>query len=322
MTYATYGPRVPVHPDRIGGDRSAQTPMVSYLILHTSEQSGAEDVNDAEDLAGYLTSPGDRQGRNGAWGSSYHAITDTDRILPAVDHYRVAYAAGGGNRYGLHLCLPVRAGQTREEWLDDTSTPYIQRAAEWVVDQATGHGIPLEHITAEEMADGASGYADHWTVTRAFGRSTHTDVGAGFPWDVFDQMVYDLANPKDDPMLYPYAERIADTRNLGAVPAGGSTYVLIPKEASPSSLVALKLAADQATGDGFLTAWPYERKSADDNGNAVPRPEVAHHNYVKGPASSTLALVEPGPGRWIEVFTTTECHIIVDLEAFQPMPES
>jgi hypothetical protein len=205
----TYAPRVTVHPDRYGANRSAQKPMVKWLILHTSEQSGAEDVNDAEDLAAFMRRPGDRPGSNGPFGASYHGVTDTNRVIPCTEDHLVAYAAGGANQYGLHLCLPVRinprslddpdANYTREEWLDAGSRPYIRQAAEWIVDKARVHNIPLHRITESEMAAGRSGFCDHWTASKAFKKSDHTDVGLAFPWDVLWSDIIAIVNPPQPP---------------------------------------------------------------------------------------------------------------------------
>lgn len=208
---AVYGPRIIVHPDRYGADRSAQSPMVKWLILHTSEQSGAEDPDDAEDIGLFLTKPGDRPTSSGGrYGASYHAITDTDRIIPATEDHLVAFAAGGANRYGLHLVIPVRirprsdtdtdANTSRTRWLDPGSRPYITRAAEWLIDKSRQHDVPLQGITADQMADGVSGYCDHWTASRAFRKSTHTDVGPHFPWDVLEHDIAIIVNSQPTPI--------------------------------------------------------------------------------------------------------------------------
>lgn len=82
---AVYAPRVTVHPDRYGASRARQSPMVKWLILHTSEQSGAEDDGDAEALAAFMTTPGDRPSSSGGrFGASYHTVTDTDRLIPCI----------------------------------------------------------------------------------------------------------------------------------------------------------------------------------------------------------------------------------------------
>jgi hypothetical protein len=206
----SYAPRITVHPDRYGADRSRQVPMVKWLILHTSEQSGAEDLNDAEDLARYMETPGDRPSSSGGfYGASYHGVTDTDRIIPCTADHLVAYAAGGANQYGLHLCIPVRirarsttdqdANVSRMEWLDAGSRPYIRQAAEWIVDKARLYRLPLRRITAEQMAAGSWGYCDHWTASRAFRKSDHTDVGPDFPWDVLAADIASIVNLPEPP---------------------------------------------------------------------------------------------------------------------------
>lgn len=238
---ANYGPRVDVHPDRQGSDRSDATgAMVRNIVLHTSEQSGLEDPNDAEDLARYLESPGDRPSSSkpsGRYGSSYHAITDTARILPCVVDHVVAYAAAGGNRYGLHICLPVKARQSRAEWLDAGSRPYIAQAAAYIVDKSHRYGIPIRRITADQLRNGSWGYCDHATVSAAFGRSTHTDCGAHFPWDVLADDIAALLEPPDpepDPVDPPedamYFVRVDGDVAQYLVNGNRATWVRTPTE--------------------------------------------------------------------------------------------
>ena len=207
----TSGPRVNVHPDRQGADRTGG--RIDYIIGHTSEQSGLEDPDDAEDLARYLTSKGDRPSpsRPGEfYGASYHAITDTDRVLPCTLDTRVAYSAGGGNQYGLHICLPVRAAQTRAQWLDEGSRPYIRQFAEYIVDKATEHDIPLRHLTPGDMSAGGRGYADHATVSLAYKKSDHTDCGSSFPWDVLAADIAAITTPDQEDDMTPRYFRIND----------------------------------------------------------------------------------------------------------------
>jgi hypothetical protein len=223
-----YAPRVTVHPDRYGADRSRQVPMVKWLILHTSEQSGAEDVNDAEDLARFMTTAGDRPSSSGGfYGASYHAVSDTDRVLPCTEDHLVAFAAGGANRYGLHLCLPVRirarsttdpdANVSRAEWLDAGSRPYIRQAAEWIVDKALLYRIPLVRITPQQMAAGALGYCDHHTASLAFRKSDHTDVGAHFPWDVLAADIASIIEPPKPPDPPPVPDQETDMAHISGI---------------------------------------------------------------------------------------------------------
>lgn len=198
-----YAPRITVHPDRFGGVKSKGSNL--WLVLHTSE--GPEGVESAEQLAGFLTRPGDRTSSSGnTYGASYHAIFDTDQIIPAVPDNVVAWSAGGGNARGVHGCFPGRAGQTREQWLDPISRAMIRQAAAWTIDRARMHNIPLLQITPEQMKTYMAGVADHYTVTQAFKKSTHTDVGPHFPWDVFWSDVTLLSQPPAPPNPDPEPE--------------------------------------------------------------------------------------------------------------------
>jgi len=148
------------------------------------------------------------------FGASYHAIFDTDQVIPAVAYDTVAHSAAGANARGVHGCFPGRAGQTRAQWLDDTSRAMIRQCAAWLLDVQSAEGIPLARIGPADLVAGRGGVCDHFDVSRAFRRSTHTDVGAGFPWDVLFADVVALVNPtqpilEEDPMLYIAVPRFA-----------------------------------------------------------------------------------------------------------------
>lgn len=291
----TYAPRVTVHPDRYGADRSQQVPMIRGVIIHTSEQSGKEDPDDAEDLGAYMTTPGDRPSpsRPGQFfGASYHAVTDTHQVIPCTLDTRVAYAAGGANRHWLHICIPVRirprsatdtvANQTRAQWLDPGSRPYIRQVAEYIVDRCTRYRVPIRRIAPEQMAAGAWGYADHWTASRAFAKSNHTDVGDAFPWDVLEADIAKILEtqtpPKEeDPMEFikvhdqdtntldaatfirfgifarwvqSGADKQAQAAQFGVNPKWRS----VPRISGKSELGQLTLIGPQPQGDGVITS--------------------------------------------------------------------
>ena len=199
---ATYADRITVHPDRYGA-RKTYGPNL-WAVLHTSE--GPEHDNAAEQLAGFFGRPGDRDnGRGGRYGSSYHVIFDTDRIIPAVPYDTVAYSAAGGNARGIHGCFPGRADQTRQQWLTGTSRQMITQCAAWLLDLQAVEHIDLTIIQPPDLQAGRSGVCDHFAVSLAFRRSTHTDVGIGFPWDVLYADVADLLTPpqqENHTMLY------------------------------------------------------------------------------------------------------------------------
>lgn len=193
MTVGTYAPRVPVADNRYGNVKT-QGPNL-WAVLHTTE--GSETSTSAEILGSILGIPGSRpNGRGGFYGSSYHAIFDTDRIIPAVPDNVVAYSAGGGNARGIHAVFPGRASQTRAQWLDTNSRAMIAQAAAWLVDLADGEGIPLVRLDSRQVSAYMTGACDHHDITLAFRKSTHTDLGENFPWDVLWADVESILTPQ------------------------------------------------------------------------------------------------------------------------------
>ena len=223
---ATYADRIAVHPDRYGA-RKTDGPNL-WAVLHTSE--GPEHDNAAEQLGGFIGRPGDRDnGRGGRYGSSYHVIFDTDRIIPAVPYDTVAYSAAGGNARGVHGCFPGKADQSRDQWLTGTSRQMISQCAAWLLDLQAVENIPLTHLMPPDLQAGRPGVCDHFAVSLAFRRSSHVDIGIGFPWDVLYADVVDLLTPtqpiqEDHNMLYiatpDFAGKTDDTKHVVALNDG------------------------------------------------------------------------------------------------------
>ena len=176
-----YGPRCNVHPDRTGATRT--THNLRLIVVHTSE--GSEGPSSAENLCSFMTLPGDRLNPDGTrYGASYHYVTDTDRVFPATPDNVVAYAAAGANFDGVHICIPGKAAQTREQWLEPISRAYIGQLSAVMIDVAERFRIPLDRLTVPEIISGGAGYCGHADISLAYHRSTHTDPGVNFPWDV------------------------------------------------------------------------------------------------------------------------------------------
>lgn len=182
MTHALYTSRTKVHPDRTGAQKSGPNRLI---VVHTSE--GGEGPSSAENLAAYMTRPGDRPSPSrpgGMYGSSYQFVTDTDlTAIPCTPLDVVSYSAGGANHDGVHICIPGKAGQTRAEWHDPISREYIDTLAAIMLDVAGWEDIPLRRLRWEQVRAGESGYCGHHDVSLAYQQSDHTDPGAQFPWD-------------------------------------------------------------------------------------------------------------------------------------------
>jgi hypothetical protein len=180
------------HPTRTGLVRS--TAQIVGICVHTSE--GGEGPNSAENLAAFTASP-----RTASNLASYHAIADTDKVILTVPDGRQAYSAGGGNRTYLHICIPGRVSQTREQWLDDVSRAAIRQVAEYIVEKGRQYNIPFHKLTVAEVQGGrARGYCGHRDISWAFGQSTHTDPYPNFPWDVLEADIAALSPPTPEPV--------------------------------------------------------------------------------------------------------------------------
>jgi hypothetical protein len=99
--------------------------------------------------------------------------------------------------------MPARVSQTREQWLDGPSLAGIRGVARFIVDESRTHGFPLRRLSDAELAAGGRGYVDHGAVSRVFKRSTHTDVGPSFPWDVLEAEIAALVQTVPPPPPAP-----------------------------------------------------------------------------------------------------------------------
>lgn len=146
-----------------------------YFLLHTQEGDGT-----AESLAAYLN--------NTANGASYHYTVDnTVTVVDVVDTDYAAWSVGDANGYTINLCFAgSRAGWSRAQWLERMGRA-IDVAAYLCAQDCKKYGItPTWLGSGGKYAPAASGVSDHHYVTKVIGWGTHTDVGPGFPGDVFN----------------------------------------------------------------------------------------------------------------------------------------
>lgn len=230
MNTIIYAPRVVVHPDRYGSLRDLPPRLV---VIHTTE--GPEGEGSAEQLAEFLTRPGDRVTASGStFGSSYHAIADTAlRVIPAVTDNRVAYSAPGSNTDGLHIVIPGRAGQSTTEWMAGSTRSAITTVAAYILDMRDRYGIPARRLSVAQIREGASGYCDHAAIAAAYGKTTHWDVGPNFPWNALLNDIETLQAPEPAPEPVPGPTPLPITP-----PEGAPEMFIVIVTNAPSSPVA------------------------------------------------------------------------------------
>lgn len=197
----------PVHRDRYSPTTHLRK---GGLVIHTAESPDGA----AQSLINLMARPGDQPStsRPGEFfGASYHAVTSNDPTDPigyvqvqGADHG--PYSAPPLNAYWWHICIPGYARQTRAEWLDPESLAGIRGAARYAVAKADADDFALTRRPSQWLAAFATpemlgvGYCGHVDVSLAWRKSTHTDPGAAFPWDVFAGYVAQFTDPEGETM--------------------------------------------------------------------------------------------------------------------------
>lgn len=149
------------------------------IVLHTME--APEGPQTAENAARYFAS--------GQVVASAHMCVDQDSIVYCLPSSAVAFAAPGCNHDGYQVEHAGYARQSPEEWGDAASVSMLQLSATATREIADSLGIPLRHLTDEELAAGMSGFVGHDQVSRVYKRSDHTDPGPSFPWSYYMGLV-------------------------------------------------------------------------------------------------------------------------------------
>lgn len=186
----------------------------THVVVHDSEggelPAGYQQLVNAFYVPGTTPNPG---GQNPFIGAAYHAVANPDGGYTLLDFQEGStavgpYSAPPLNGLAWHICIPGKANQTREQWLDVNSRPYIKGVAKFIVDQCEADDIPVAYRTPDELKAGLHGYTSHNNVSLAWRKSTHTDPGPNFPWDVLAADIValqlgDLPDPDPNPNPNP-----------------------------------------------------------------------------------------------------------------------
>ncbi|ASR75887.1 endolysin [Mycobacterium phage Aziz] len=137
---------------------------------------------------------------------SYHYIIgDDNRAWDLVDTDRASWSVLDANNFCInYVFAPSYAGWTRQQWLDNMGTG-IKICAYLVAQDCLKYNIePVIRVgnsaTGYASLANSSGITDHYGITKGLGIGTHTDVGGGFPWDVFNTYLqkYIAGDTEDD----------------------------------------------------------------------------------------------------------------------------
>lgn len=162
---------------------AAKPRNIRVIVLHSME--APEKGSTAEACARYFATT-DRK-------ASAHYCVDNNSIVQSLQTRDIAYGAPGCNATGIHIELAGYAKQVREQWLDGYGIAMLDLAAQLTFGLSRKFLIPITLLTAHDLQNlqlakwpkHLGGITTHAQVSRAFGKTDHTDPGGGFPMDHF-----------------------------------------------------------------------------------------------------------------------------------------
>lgn len=149
---------------------------ITLIAIHTNEGPNPIDVypdRTAENLARWM----------GNQRVSYHKIVDDDSVVDYVEDGVYSWSLRSGNSRSLNLCFTGYAGWHRDEWLLHDNMLRLGATVARVWCQL--YAIPAQKIEPRDVAANRAGIIGHVDWTYGMKDGTHTDPGAGFPWDIF-----------------------------------------------------------------------------------------------------------------------------------------
>lgn len=161
------------------------------IVIHTME--APEGPQTAENTAAYFAS--------GAVVASAHACVDQDSVVVCLPPTATAFAAPGANAAGYQIEHAGYASQDGAGWADAESQSMLRLSAAHAREIAVAAGIPLRHLTDDELAAGDAGFVGHDQVSRVYKRSDHWDPGPAFPWDQYMGLVNGEAITEETPIV-------------------------------------------------------------------------------------------------------------------------
>jgi N-acetyl-anhydromuramyl-L-alanine amidase AmpD len=149
-------------------------PAPRLIVLHCTD--GCEGACKDDDVAAMFADDNLQPRR------SAHYVVDSDSVTRCVPDTFAAWHCGRtGNARSIGIELCGRAAQSRAEWLDALSLPMLCRCARLLAVLTERHKIPVRFVSSAGLIAGDSGITTHACVSAAWGESTHTDPGPGFP---------------------------------------------------------------------------------------------------------------------------------------------
>lgn len=183
MTEPTIEPPSPPYlgPAKFHGDDNNKP--IHRIVIHATVSPCVE--GGARNVAAYFRETVSRP-------SSAHYVVDPGERVQVVYDSTVAYhAPPNQHSLGIELCDPQAGKASR--WYDTPHARMLKRAARLTAKLCLAYGVPIRKLTADQVRAGREGICGHIDVSLAFGQTSHTDPGEGFPWALFIEQVHRAA---------------------------------------------------------------------------------------------------------------------------------
>lgn len=144
--------------------------------------------------------------------SSCHYIVDPGETLQLTYDSWIAYHDGVNvHEIGIEMCDPVAGPITR--WDDAGHRAMLKRCARLTAELCLAYDVPVKWRGPIALKAGKRGITDHDKISKAFGKSTHWDLGA-FRRHRFMSMVRAEVEAITKPHTGP--TRVSKAREIGA----------------------------------------------------------------------------------------------------------
>ncbi len=160
-------------------------------------------------------------------GTSSHYYVDGTEVIQSLDTALSAHHAGSttGNRYAVSYEITGTNSKSRAWWLSSVAWP---RLARQMAADCRVHRIEPRLLTVDQMRAGSlSGFVTHDLMRLAWGGTTHTDPGPGFPMDYLLDLVRVELDGDDMDSYTEAAIKYTDNR-LAALTQGKETVAGTP----------------------------------------------------------------------------------------------
>lgn len=181
--------------------------QIRLVVIHTME--APEGPNTAENIAAYFA--------RGDVVASAHACVDQDSLVVCLPPSDTAFAAPGANADGYQIEHAGYASQDAAGWADAESQSMLRISAAHAREIALAAGIPLRHLSDDELAAGHAGFVGHDQVSRVYRLSDHWDPGTNFPWDQYMGLVNGEAPTEETPLVQEDDMHFVRSRQTGTI---------------------------------------------------------------------------------------------------------